>query len=100
VGNAPPITRDLRSESKGSPISRPRGSDDNPYSEAQFKTLKYQSVFPARFEAIEHARAFYQRFFAWYNHDHRHAGIGYMTPAAVHTGQVPQLYDVRQRVLD
>jgi len=80
--------------------SRPHVSDDNPYSEAQFKTLKYQSVFPARFESIEHARAFCQRFFAWYNHAHRHSGIGYMTPAAVHTGRAQQLYDVRQRVLD
>lgn len=58
--------------------SRPHVSDDNPYSEAQFKTLKYQPDFPARFDSIEHARAFCQRFFAWYNHHHRHSGIGYM----------------------
>ncbi len=80
--------------------SRPHVSDDNPYSEAQFKTLKYQPDFPARFESIEHARAFCQRFFSWYNHEHRHSGIGYMTPAAVHTGQAQQLYEVRQSVLD
>lgn len=80
--------------------SRPHVSDDNPYSEAQFKTLKYQPDFPARFGSIEHARTFCQRFFAWYNHDHRHSGIGYMTPAAVHTGQAQRLYDARQCVLD
>ena len=80
--------------------SRPHVSDDNPYSEAQFKTLKYQPDFPARFDSIEQARAFCQRFFAWYNHDHRHSGIGYMTPAAVHTGQAQRLYDARQCVLD
>ncbi|MDQ3328889.1 MAG: IS3 family transposase [Chloroflexota bacterium] len=80
--------------------SRPHVSDDNPYSEAQFKTLKYQPAFPARFDSIEHARAFCQGFFAWYNHAHRHSGIGYMTPAAVHTGQAPRLYAARQRVLD
>ena len=59
--------------------SRPHVSDDNPYSEAQFKTLKYQPDFPARFDSIENARAFCQGFFAWYNHAHRHSGIGYMT---------------------
>jgi putative transposase len=63
--------------------SRPHVSDDNPYSEAQFKTLKYQPDFPARFDSLEHARAFYQGFFAWYNHAHRHSGIGYMTPAGI-----------------
>ncbi|MGH8471798.1 MAG: IS3 family transposase, partial [Gammaproteobacteria bacterium] len=80
--------------------SRPHVSDDNPYSEAQFKTLKYQPYFPARFDSLEHARAFCQGFFAWYNHAHRHSGIGYMTPAAVHTGQAPRLYAARQQVLD
>lgn len=80
--------------------SRPHVSDDNPYSEAQFKTLKYQPAFPARFDSIEHARAFCQGFFAWYNHTHRHSGIGYMTPAVMHTGQAPRLYAARQQVLD
>jgi putative transposase len=79
--------------------SRPHVSDDNPYSEAQFKTLKYQPAFPARFDSIEHARAFCQGFFAWYNHTHRHSGIGYMTPAVMHTGQAPRLYAARQQVL-
>jgi putative transposase len=80
--------------------SRPHVSDDNPYSESQFKTLKYQPDFPARFESIEHARAFCQAFFAWYNHEHRHSGIGFMTPAAIHSGHAQQLYDARQNVLD
>ena len=66
--------------------SRPYTSTDNPYSESQFKTMKYRPEFPARFDSIEHARAFCREFFAWYNHQHRHSGIGYMTPAAVHTG--------------
>ena len=78
---------------------RPQVSDDNPYSEAQFKTLKYQSDFPARFGSMQEARLFCQKFFAWYNHEHRHSGIGYMTPAAMHTGQAQQLYVARQGVL-
>jgi transposase InsO family protein len=57
--------------STGRSHSRPHVSDDNPYSEAQFKTLKYQPDFPARFDSIENARAFCQGFFAWYNHAHR-----------------------------
>jgi putative transposase len=80
--------------------SRPHVSDDNPYSEAQFKTLKYQPDFPARFDSIEQARAFCRKFFAWYNHDHRHSGIGYMTPTAMHTGQAQRLYGQRQCVLN
>ena len=80
--------------------SRPHVSDDNPYSEAQFKTLKYRPDFPARFDSIEHARAFCQSFFAWYNGEHRHSGIGYMTPAAMHTGQASALYAARQAVLE
>ena len=77
--------------------SRPYVSDDNPYSEAQFKTLKYRPDFPARFGCIEDARAHCQAFFAWYNTAHRHSGIGYMTPHSVHHGQAEQLRSVRQR---
>ena len=80
--------------------SRPYVSDDNPYSEAQFKTLKYRPDFPARFGCIEDARAHCQAFFAWYNTTHRHSGIGYMTPHSVHHGQAEQLRDVRQAALD
>lgn len=80
--------------------NRPYTSTDNPYSEAQFKTLKYRPAFPARFDSIEHARAFCRDFFAWYHHDHRHSGIGLMTPATVHHGRAEALHAYRARVLD
>lgn len=80
--------------------SRPYTSTDNPYSEAQFKTLKYRPGFPARFETIEHAREFCRGFFDWYNHSHRHSGIGLMAPAVVHHGRAQQIRADRQRVLD
>ena len=80
--------------------SRPYTSTDNPYSEAHFKTLKYRPEFPDRFENIESARAFCRTFFDWYNHDHRHSGIGLMTPAAVHYGRAKELHAERQRVLE
>jgi putative transposase len=79
--------------------SRPYTSTDNPYSEAHFKTLKYRPEFPDRFDSIEHARTFCRTFFDWYNHSHRHSGIGLMTPAAVHHGQAKTLHAERQRVL-
>jgi transposase InsO family protein len=60
--------------------SRPQVSNDNPYSESQFKTLKYRPEFPKRFGSIEDARSFTKNFFAWYNNEHRHSGIGYHTP--------------------
>ena len=69
--------------------SRPHVSDDNPYSESQFKTLKYRPEFPERFGCIEDARAFCRTFFHWYNDQHRHSGISYLTPAMVHHGQAP-----------
>ena len=80
-------------------FSRPRVSNDNPFSEAQFKTLKYRPEFPERFEGIEHARAHLRAFFAWYNDEHRHSGIGFMTPAAVHFGQAAQMQRQRAAVL-
>ncbi len=67
--------------------SRPHVSNDNPYSEAQFKTLKYRPGFPARFGSIEDARAFCRGFFGWYNTEHRHSGIALLTPATVHAGR-------------
>ena len=79
--------------------SRPYTSSDNPYSEAHFKTLKYRPQFPERFDDIEHARAHFRTFVGWYNHAHRHSGIGLMTPAAFHHGQAQQLYDQRAVVL-
>jgi putative transposase len=80
--------------------SRPHVSDDNPYSESQFKTMKYRPDFPARFGCIEDARAHCQAFFAWYNTEHRHSGIGYMTPQAVHYGHAQALRKTRQATLD
>jgi putative transposase len=79
--------------------SRPHCSNDNPYSEAQFKTLKYRPEFPDRFGSIEDGRAFCQRFFHWYNHEHRHSGLGFHTPAAVHFGDAHRLQVERTRVL-
>jgi putative transposase len=67
--------------------SRPRVCNDNPFSESPFKTLKYRPDFPLRFDGIDHARAHLRSFFTWYNDEHRHSGIGFMTPAAVHFGR-------------
>ena len=80
--------------------SRPYTSTDNPYSESHFKTMKYRPEFPDRFDSIEHSRAFCRVFFNWYNHQHRHSGIGYMTPAAVHTGNASRLNGQRAAVLE
>ncbi len=79
--------------------SRPHTSDDNPYSEAQFKTLKYRPDFPERFGSIEDARAFCQTFFAWYNQEHRHTGISLLTPEMVHYGRADTIIQSRQNVL-
>lgn len=79
--------------------SRPYTSADNPYSEAQFKTLKYRPRFPDRFGSIEQARAFCRTFFTWYNHEHRHSGLGLMTPEAMHLHRAPELYLRRSAVL-
>jgi len=80
--------------------NRPYTSSDNPYSEAQFKTLKYRPGFPARFDSIEHARTFCRSFFSWYNEQHCHSGIGLMTPATVHYGRAEAVHADRARVLD
>jgi putative transposase len=79
--------------------SRPYTSTDNPYSESHFKTLKYRPEFPERFDDIEEARAHCRGFFDWYNHQHRHSGIGLMTPAAVHYGRAKELHVQRAVVL-
>ena len=87
-----------------SPITASRPLDIyrsiNPYSEAQFKTLKYRPTFPARFGSLEDARAFCSEFFAWYNTCHRHAGIGLLTPADVHAGRAPEITAARAVTLD
>ena len=80
-------------------LSRPHVSNDNPYSEAGFKTLKYHPAFPERFGSIEDARAFCRSFFSWYNEDHRHSGIGFHTPADVHYGRAGEVRERRAKVL-
>lgn len=79
--------------------SRPHVSNDNPYSEAQFKTLKYRPGFPERFGSIQHARSISSELFDWYNNHHHHTGLGLLTPAAVHSGQANEILDRRNVVL-
>jgi putative transposase len=80
--------------------SRPHTSNDNPYSESQFKTLKHRPEFPDRFGCLEDAHAFCTRFFGWYNAEHRHSGIGFHTPADVHYGRAELVQAQRATVLD
>lgn len=80
--------------------SRPRVSNDNPYSESQFKTMKYCPAFPDTFGSLADARAFGQAFFSYYNHEHRHSGIGLHTPASVHHGTAGEVRALRQQTLD
>jgi putative transposase len=80
--------------------SRPYVSADNPFSEAQFKTLKYRPDFPERFGCIEDARAHCQEFFHWHNGTHRHSGIGFMIPEAVHYGKAEALFRQRADTLE
>ena len=80
--------------------SRPHTSNDNPFSESHFKTMKYQPQFPQRFGCIQDAKTFCRSFFSWYNQDHHHAGIGLMTPDQVHYGQADQVHAARQVTLD
>jgi len=79
--------------------SRPHVSNDNPYSEAQFKTLKYAPIFPDRFGSLVDARAFCEEFFAYYNYEHRHSGIGLHTPASVHDGTAGRIRAQRAATL-
>lgn len=79
--------------------SRPHVSNDNPFSESQFKTLKYRPDFPKRFGSLEDSRMFCQTFFHWYNREHRHQGIALLTPETVHFGNAPQVIAARQEVL-
>ena len=81
-------------------FSRPHVSDDNPYSEAQFKTLKYQPDYPGRFGGLLHARGWLAPFFAWHNDEHQHSGLALFTPAEVFFGRVAAVLDVRQAALD
>lgn len=81
-------------------FSRPRTSDDNPYSEAQFRTLKYHSRFPAFFDSTGDAERFLSQWFKWYNYDHHHMGLNLHTPASVHYGDVEEVVERRRRILD
>jgi putative transposase len=80
--------------------SRPRVSNDNAFSESQFKTLKYQPDYPGRFASAEHARQWCTDFFDWYNHSHQHSGLALFTPADVFYGRVEQMASARQNVLN
>src|SRR5437867_11572555 len=79
--------------------ARPHVSNDNPFSEAQFKTLKYRPAFPDRFGAIQDVRAHCHVFFSWYNTEHHHSGLGLLTPADVHHGLAEQRVAARATVL-
>jgi putative transposase len=79
--------------------SRPHVSDDNPFSESQFKTLKYRPQFPNRFGSLQDARNFCQHFFPWYNSEHHHSGIGLLTPEMLHHGRAEEVIRHRQDIL-
>jgi len=80
--------------------SRPHVSNDNPYSESHFKTLKYHSSFPKSFNTLDEAKIFLRRWFDWYNNEHHHSGIGMMTPKTMHTGEAKGILIKRQKVMD
>jgi transposase InsO family protein len=79
--------------------SRPYQSNDNPFSEAQFRTMKYHPAYPQRFDDLLDAREWGQLFFPWYNHEHHHSALGLLTPADVHFGRAPQILAQRQVTL-
>jgi len=79
--------------------SRPHTSDDNPFSEAQFKTLKYRPDYPDRFASIDQARQWARTFFGWYNNDHYHSGLNLLTPASVHYGEARHVQQQRQQIM-
>ena len=80
--------------------SRPHVSNDNPFSESQFKTLKYRPDFPDRFGSQEHAQQFCRGLFQWYNYEHYHSGIGMLTPATLHYGLADDVRHHRQQTLN
>ncbi|MCH7612288.1 MAG: transposase [Candidatus Marinimicrobia bacterium] len=81
-------------------LNRPRVSNDNPYSESQFKTLKYRPEFPERFGSIQDARNYCGDFFKWYNEDHYHSGLNYLSPHSVHYGKADHLINQRQKIMN
>lgn len=80
--------------------NRPYTSDDNPFSEAQFKTMKYRPDYPDRFDSLNEARQWARRFFDWYNHQHYHSGLNLLTPASVHYGEHEAIKQQRQTVMN
>ncbi len=80
-------------------LSRPYTSNDNPFSEAHFRTVKYRPEFPDHFGSYEHGLSYLRGFFAWYNEEHRHSGIGFFTPGQVHRGEVQLVIEQRERAL-
>lgn len=80
--------------------SRPHVSDDNPFSESKFKTMKYRPDYPDRFAGLRDAHTWARPFYNWYNYDHHHSGLGLLTPATVHFGHAPEMLAIRQRALD
>jgi len=81
-------------------LSRPHVSNDNPFSESHFKTLKYYPAFPDRFGSLEHGRSFSDGFFSWSNREHRHSGIAMLTPEMVHYGRAEEVIAARRLVLE
>jgi putative transposase len=81
-------------------FSRPQVSNDNPFSESQFKTLKYRPEFPDRFQSFDEAHAFCKQFFPWYNDQHYHSGLALLTPATVHFGRAAEVQAQRQQTLN
>lgn len=94
------VTQLLTDLKIGRSHSRPKTSNDNPYIEASFKTLKYDPTFPDRFGSLQHARQHCDAFYSYYNHEHRHSGIGLHTPASVHHGTAEAIREQRQHTLD
>jgi len=80
-------------------FSRPRVSNDNPFSESQFKTIKYHPTFPDRFTGLDHGLDFGRQFFPWYNEQHHHSGLAYLTPATVHFGRTEEVLAARDATL-
>jgi putative transposase len=94
-----PVVQLLRDLGIEKSLSRPHVSDDNPFSEAQFKTLKYRPDYPGRFATLDQARQWARLVFTWYNQQHYHSGLGLLTPASVHFGQAEAIVQQRQQVL-
>lgn len=96
---AQPLVELLERLGVGRSHSRPRVSDDNPFIEAHFKTMKYGEAWPGEFESVEEARGWVREFVQAYNTEHRHSGLALLTPAQVHSGQAPLIQAQRQQVL-